>query len=85
MKPKSSSDIAKLFKSILKEAAKTFAKDESQITRHQFLLVANGRLGDWTLKKYGGYSALRECVAPAAKKKTTTEELEAIKRILKSA
>lgn len=65
---KSPIDILKLFKCILKEASEMYGRPAHSVSKIQFRIAADGRLGDIALMRCGGFVPLRNYVAPKGKK-----------------
>jgi len=80
---RSPKEIVDLFKVVMKDAAKMFAKPESEVTDGQFLAAANGRLGKDSIKRLGvSFGVLRNHLYPSSKGKIDKQSNEMIKRIL---
>ena len=86
MKKLTPTEMIKLFKVILKEASKVFQKPGYQVSLHQFLMIANGRLGMGSIGKIGSYATVREYVCPTPNKdRNLNEAVSCIERIIKNA
>lgn len=86
MRNASPSEMLKVFKLILKEAGETFGKAPCDVTKTQFLLIANGRFGEHRLAKFGSYTSLRQWAAPnKGEKGQKSEMLKVLERLAKNA
>jgi hypothetical protein len=81
---KTPAETLKLFRVILKEAARVYRKAPSEVSSPQFNLVAKGRLGRDPISRLGGYVTVRNFVAPQ-KGNSAKVDIDLVSRILKGA
>lgn len=74
-------EVVTLFKDILKEAASLYGVKPNEVTGCQFACASAGRLGRQSMTKCGGFSILRDYVAP--KIKTSKQTVMLLKKVLK--
>jgi hypothetical protein len=73
-------DVLKRFRVIIKEAAKAYDKAPENVSKIEFLMVANGRVGGQWLLKLGGYAKIRDYCYP--NRSTNKDVFKYLERIL---